>query len=111
MGRTTKLGCRVRYLLALDDIGEARGRSGRSNSQLMFAYGVLEWRNMLDFDPVTGEHRRMGCPRWAPIRFDLVIHPKLARALQDLVESADIDAEYRGNRTYIQVVNAVTSVV
>ena len=105
------MGCRVRYLLALDDIGEARGRSGRSNSQLMFAYGVLEWRNMLDFDPVASEHRRLAHPQWVPMRLDQVIHPKLARELQDLVENADLDAEYRGNRTYIQVVDAGTSVV
>ena len=77
----------------------------------MFAYDILEWRDLLDFDPVTGEHRRLAHPQWVPMRLDRVIHPKLARELQDLVENADLEAEYRENRTYIQVVNAGTSVV
>ena len=63
----------------------------------MFAYDVLEWRSLLDFDPVTGEHRRLAHPQWAPIRLDLVIHPQLARELQDLVESEARDAEHRLN--------------
>ena len=77
----------------------------------MFAYDVLEWRSLLDFDPVTGEHRRLAHPQWAPIRLDLVIHAQPARELQDLVENIDFEAAYRGNRTHNQVVDAGTSVV
>ena len=62
----------------------------------MFAHDVREWRNLLDFDPATGEHRRMGCPRWVPIRLDLLIHPQLPRELQDLIENEALDGESRG---------------
>ena len=87
------MDCRVRYVLALDDIDEARGRPGRSISRLMFAYDILEWRDLLDFDPVTGEHRRLAHPQWVPIRLDLLIHPQLPRELQDLVENVAREAE------------------
>ena len=85
----------IRYVLTLDDIGEARGRPDRSISRLMFAYDILEWRNLLDFDPVTGEHLRMAHPQWVPIRLDLVLHPQLPRELQDLVENDALKAECR----------------
>ena len=90
------MDCRMRYILTLDDIGEARGLPGRSISRLMFAYDVLEWRNLLDFDPATGEHRWLAHPRWVPIRLDLMLHPQLPRELQDLVENEALEAECRG---------------
>ena len=96
MGRPTTMDCRVRYILTPDDIGEARGRPDRSISRLMFAYDVLEWRNVLDFDPVTGERRRLAHLQWVPIRLDLMLHPQLPRELQDLVENEALEAECRG---------------
>jgi hypothetical protein len=74
---------------------DARGRTGRSISRLMFTYDVLEWRNLNDFDPVTGEHRRMELPQWVPIRLDLLLHPQLLRQIQDLVEEQAVDIERR----------------
>ena len=96
MGRSTTIECRLRYILTLDDIGEARGRPGRSISRLMFAYDVLEWRNLLDFGPATGEHRRLAHLQWVPIRLDLMLHPQLLRELQDLVENEALEVECRG---------------
>ena len=73
----------------------ARGRRGRSISRLTFAYDVLEWRNLRDFDPSTGEHHRMELPQWVPIRIDLLLHPKLLREIQDLVEDQARETELR----------------
>lgn len=93
LGKSTTVDCRVRYILTLDDVPQARGRAGRSISRLMFAYDVLDWRNLNDFDPVAGEHRRMELPQWIPIRLDLILHPQLLREIQDLVEDQAREVE------------------
>jgi hypothetical protein len=95
MGKSTAVECRVRYILTLDDIPEARGRAGRSISRLMFTYDALEWRNLNDFDPAAGEHRRMELPQWVPIKLDLLLHPQLLRQIQDLVEDEAREIERR----------------
>lgn len=93
LGKSITTECRVRYVLTLDEIPEFRGRLGRSISRLMFAYDVLEWRDLTDFDPPTGEHRRMAYPQWVPMRIDLLLHPLLLREIQDMVEVQAREAE------------------
>lgn len=95
MDMSTTVECRVRYILTLDENPQVRGRTGRSISTLMFAYDVLEWRNLNDFDPAAGEHRRMKLPQWVPIRLDLLLHPQLLRQIQDLVEVDALEIEAR----------------
>lgn len=95
MGKSTTVDCRVRYVLTLDDVREARGRAGRSISRVRFAYDVLEWRNLNDFDPAAGEHRRMELPQWLPITLDPLLHPQLLREIQDLVEDQAREIERR----------------
>jgi hypothetical protein len=101
MGKSTTVDCRVRYILTLDEIPEARGRAGRSISRLAFAYDVLEWRNLHEFDPAAGEHRRLAAPQWVPVKLDLLLHPQFLREIQDKVEdqAVQIESERRKSRT------------